>query len=233
MEPIPETDEAVGELDPFSTEEDLLERLVEKSRQVTAVVPECVGVSVAATELGATFTLVASSEEIASLDAVQYVEGGPCVDEADAEGPVEMSRADLLDEEAWRTFAQVTAAHGVASTLTLPIMEGGRVIGTVNLYGATSSCFTGHHEELADIFAAWAPGAVANADLSFRTRREAERTPERLRARARVETAVGMIAAIQEVDIDAARDLLHDAAVRAGVEDDELAEVLLEVWADG
>lgn len=46
----------------------------------------CVSVTVA--EVGLTFILVASAETAAALDAVQYLDGGPCVDAA-------LSRQDL------------------------------------------------------------------------------------------------------------------------------------------
>ena len=51
--------------------------------------------------------------------------------------------------------------------------------------------FDGLHREIADIFGVWAPGAVTNADLSFRTRRTAEKAP----ATMRVDIAVGILMA--------------------------------------
>jgi GAF domain-containing protein len=230
LEPIAPTAEAFDELDPVGDDAALAEQLTALSRRVLRVVPECVGLSVASTEAGVTFTLVSTDSEIARLDGVQYLAGGPCVDVAEGEvqGRVlEFTQQDLLDEGDWQLFARATAARGIASTLTLPVMAHGEVTGTINLYGSTSDAFHGHHEELAAIFSAWAPGAVANADLSFHTRDVAARAPEILREAAKVETVVGMIAAAEGVEIARARDILHQAAQRAGVAEVDIAATVL------
>jgi hypothetical protein len=69
----------------------------------------------------------------------------------------------------------------VASTLSLPVLVSGYVVGSVNLYASSSDAFDGRHEALARIFDAWAPGAVTNAGSPSTTRRVAERAPELLR----------------------------------------------------
>ena len=81
LEPLPETDRALAGLagfegGPFGDE------LMVWAEQVEEVVPNLVGLSVAALREGLTFTLAATQEHIALLDAVQYVFGGPCVDAA-------------------------------------------------------------------------------------------------------------------------------------------------------
>jgi hypothetical protein len=75
-------------------------------------VPECVGLSPALFDDGLTFTLAASDEEIAALDAVQYLDGGPCVQAAHDDETIEADPADPVDEERWRMYAQATAAAG-------------------------------------------------------------------------------------------------------------------------
>jgi len=77
VEPISETREAIEEFGPFAVDEDLLEELGKKGERVRAVVPDCVGFSLAMEAYGVTFTLVASDEEVAVLDALQYIDGGP------------------------------------------------------------------------------------------------------------------------------------------------------------
>jgi hypothetical protein len=96
-------------------------------------------------------------------------------------------------------------------------------MGTVNLYAGSPRAFVGHHEEMADLFGAWAAGAVANADLSFMTRRTAEEAPGRVREAVIIDTAVGVLAASQGVDIDTAERRLRTAAQHAGVSVGELA----------
>jgi transcriptional regulator with GAF, ATPase, and Fis domain len=229
MKPIPETTEAVEEYGPFAHDGTLLEQLNEKAQQVLAIVPDCVGLSVASTTDGVTFTLVASDEEIGLLDALQYLSGGPCVAGVEGEQVLAYRRKELFDETDWQLFAQGTAAFGVASTLSLPILADMKVVGSVNLYGASNNAFTGHHHDLARIFDAWAPGAVTNADLSFSTRRTAEQAVEHLRGTFRIEVAVGIIADREALDPAAARTLLEESARRAGVSTAQLAETYIEL----
>ena len=103
MEPIPESSTAFDEFGPFA-DVDLLEQLSSRSDRVRAIVPNCVGLSLASCEHDVTLTLVATAREIALLDAVQYLSGGPCVDAVRAEQVVTFAHGDGMDEEAWRHF---------------------------------------------------------------------------------------------------------------------------------
>jgi GAF domain-containing protein len=229
VRPIAATVEAVDELDPHLDDGTMLARLVDMGDRVRALVPQAVGLSIASIDQGISFTVVATDDEIAVLDAMQYVEDGPCVAAVDLEQGLATSAADLFDERSWRLFALATSAAGVRSTLTLPVVVAGRVRGTVNLYAATDHAFDGHHAELARICGAWAPGAVANADLAFTTRRTAEEAPGILRADARVESAVGFLAATLGIGYGEARERLCAAAARAGVAPHRLATAILRL----
>lgn len=144
LEPLPATSRVVAELDVLSSDDDLLDQLLVVGRAVRRVVPTCRGLSLALVEQGVTLTLVASDEDALALDAVQY-----------------------LDERGWHLFAAASAARGVASSLSLPVLREGVVVGSVNLYAATARAFDGHHHELVDLLGAWAGGAVTKADLSL------------------------------------------------------------------
>ncbi|WP_134742412.1 GAF domain-containing protein [Nocardioides sp. 503] len=232
MEPIPETVRAIEDFGPFEIEdEDLVEELRQKAAQIRAVVPQCVGLSISPNEDHVTFTLVATAAEIALLDGVQYLDGGPCVEAGDAEQVLSFDR-EGLDENEWQMLAQATSALGVASTLTLPILQGTRVVGSVNLYASTPHGFDGHHREIAAILGAWAPGAVTNADLSFSTRKVAEHAPEVLRADVDLTVAWAIIARRDGTDLDAARLRLREAARRAGVSEAELAATVIDLELD-
>ncbi len=233
MEPIPETLEAIGELDALVDDSSLLEQLIRTAALARAVAPDLVGVSVAVQEHGVTFTLVATDEESAALDAVQYLNSGPCVDGLDQGQGMATTQEDLLSEPRWQALGRAAAAAGVRSTLTFPIARAGRVVGTVNLYGGSEDTFTGKHRQLATVFGAWAPGAVSNADLSFSTRRTAEQAPDLLRMQAQVDAATGILAAARNVDVETALDHLRDAAQRAGVPLVKLAQTIIELRDPG
>ncbi|MCW2848177.1 MAG: response regulator receiver [Marmoricola sp.] len=229
MKPIEQTIQAVAHVSRFVGEDDLLAALQTVGDQVQELVPDCTGLSIAWQEHGVTFTLVASDEEIAVLDAIQHYDGGPRAD-AVTSGPDHPTGADEpLDEDQWRRFGEATAVPGVRSTVTFPLVEGEGIIGSVNLYGASRNAFEGQHDELAGLLGAWAPGAVRNADLSFDTRRLAEQAPETLRAQDVISRAVGMIVVHQDIDISTAHELLHATAHRVGIRPEQLAEALIQL----
>lgn len=230
MEFIPETLRALGELDPHFDSSTLLAALRSAADQAQAIAPGLAGVSVASRGSHLVFTLVATDEEVASLDALQYLTSGPCVEATDQGLATES--ADLLSEPRWRELGRASAASGIRSTLTLPIMEGDEVIGTVNLYGRHDHTFDGRHEALAAVFQAWAPGAVTNADLSFSTRGLAQAAADHLRDDALIEMATGIIAASFDLPLDAAREQLVEAASRAGVPEARLARMIVELHDD-
>jgi GAF domain-containing protein len=227
MEPVPETEAALDEF--MGCEDtDLRELLRQMGRTAREIAPDCVGLSVGLVEEGLTFTLVATDEETAVLDAAQYLDGGPCVT-SQQEGEVTETDVGslLMDEDRWTVFARASAASGIASSLSLPLMHEGQAIGGINLYGSTPQAFDGHHEELADALGASGLGAVTNADLSFSSRRRAAEAPSRLRESNDMDTALGILAARFEESVDEARERLLQAAARADVAPALVARVLL------
>jgi hypothetical protein len=223
MEPIPETRDALEQL-VAQGDTMLPTTLLRMGRRAIAIVPECVGLSLALLDHGLTLTLAATSDEVAGLDAVQYVDGGPCIVGAQENSIMNVTPNDLMDEDRWRMYAQASAAAGVQSSLTLPILDSaGAVIGTVNLYAATPAAFVGHHQELAQALHASASKAVTNADLSFDSRLAALEAPQRLTEQHEVDVALGIIAQRQGIDVAAAHERLRQAAARAGISERQAA----------
>ena len=226
MQQIPETRQALGRM--RGPAADNIERLLDDlSHQVRAIVPDCVGLSLASLDGDEklTFTVAASSVEMAMFDALQYLDGGPC-EEAMATG--QQIRTDDLHEEQWRLLAEATATTGVRSTLSFPIWEGGRVVGGVNLYGASAHAFVGSEEALGALVGSSTREAVSNADLSFSTRVEARKTAERLEDRATISDAVDVLAERNNEDADTARRRFVAAAARAGLSPTRLALLILD-----
>jgi GAF domain-containing protein len=229
MEPIPESAAVLAGLEATGAQ-DLAENVREVSRLVRTVVPECIGMSLSLLAESLTLTLVASGAEVAALDGVQYLEGGPCVDAIHSDDPVRTDDlAGRLDEEAWRVFATAGAAAGVLSTLSFPIRdEQGRVLGGVNLYAGRPHAFAGHEGTLIRMLGGWAADAMTNADLTFATRTSAREAPDRLAGQDVVFQAVGMLSVLDGVSADHARDRLLTAAAKAGVSAQELARTIID-----
>ena len=232
MKPIPETVEALDALGAQIDDDTLLDQMHRTTALAQGLVPDLVGFSIAAHKHGVTFTVAATDDEIAALDGVQYLAHGPCVDALEERQGVATSSVELFSEPRWRAFAQATAAAGIRSTVTVPIIEDGEVTGTVNLYGASDGTFEGKHRLLATVFSAWAPGAVTNADLSFSTRRLAEQAPEQLHQDGLVHTATGILAATRGLTVDNARLEIEDSAARAGVPASVLARIIIDLHQD-
>ncbi|MBM7510064.1 GAF domain-containing protein [Nocardioides salarius] len=234
MEPIQETKAALDELATEHPEgDDLRASLQDLAARVRELVPDCVGMSIAWRRHGVVLTLVATDDEIALLDAVQYALGGPCVQAIEAGERTDVRDIDVLDETAWQAFAELSAATAVRSSLTMPLLEDGSVVGTANLYAASRAAFDDQHDALAEVLGGWAPSAVTNADLSFRTREEAQRAPGVLKDAAVLAQATGMLAAHLGVGVDDAEAVLHDAALRAGVPVRVLAQALVRAVSGG
>jgi hypothetical protein len=234
MEPLPETREALEQLE-ASSGRDVLTDLTRAAETVRALVPSCVGISLSVLREGLTFTLVATGADIAALDGVQYAAGGPCVDAVMTGRVINAVTATSgpLDEDRWAVFARAGAARGVSSTLSMPVHRGDDVSAGVNLYASTVDAFDGHHDEVAAIMGAWAPGAVRNADLGFATEQAARQAPRLLEDRAALDQATGIVMARQGVDEDTARDVLRRAAERSGTTEVQVAQAMVRPHLDG
>jgi len=105
MEPVPETREALSRIQGGS-DEDLMAALKDLGRRAREIVPECVGLSLGLVRDGVTFTLVATAEDLAAIDAAQYLEGGPCVRDDGGADTVEVvdvvARTDVAHAEKMR-----------------------------------------------------------------------------------------------------------------------------------
>src|SRR3982751_1652431 len=94
VEPLPETREALAEY--VSLRGPDVDELVDHlGRKASDLVPQLIGLSVGLNQEGLTFTLVATGDGVAVLDAAQYVETGPCVEVT--EGRAAAIELDITD----------------------------------------------------------------------------------------------------------------------------------------
>lgn len=226
LRPIAQSREAFEWLGSYGDRE-VEQAMATMGERVRAIAPDCVALSLTVAEGDLTFTMVCDRPGAALLDAMQYLDGGPCVEAV--ETSTRQTTQELpTDEGRWQLFARAEALTGIASTLSLPVLHDGRTVGGVNLYAATASAFDGHHDEIAAACGAWAEGEVTNADLSFTSRVRAAATPERLRERGTLDMASGYVAAHQDIEVDEAKARIREAANRAGVSALDFARFLLE-----
>ncbi|MCW2714367.1 MAG: antitermination regulator [Frankiales bacterium] len=231
MEAIPEVRDAATQLSALASETlDLVQHLNAVSALALTLLPSCVGVSITVVVDGDPFTVTAAPADIAGLDAVQYLDGGPCVHAADTHSSVLVD--DVLHEQRWQLFSQATAALGVRSSMSLPIPGTDDVPpGALNLYASDPHAFHGVQSQLAELFGVHVSDLVENADLSFMTREFARELPQRLEDRERLDEAAGLLAAQHAWDADSARERIRYAAAHAGVAPTDVAKIVMIVGA--
>lgn len=216
MQLLPQSREALDEYVTLSVDDvEGLLRVIEG--WALRAVPDCVALSVTLLEEDLTFTLV---DEATAGTGLSDGSATPCGPAADDAGP-----EPALDEDEWADMARERAFAGIASTVSLPVVEHGRAVLTIDLYASTAHAFHDRIDELVDALGIWQAGAVTNADLGFDTLRRAEAAPERLRQQRVVDVAVGLVAARMGVTTQHALQLLGSAAERAGVSREQAARV--------
>lgn len=86
--------------------------------RITVLVADLVGLSVTEYHQQIPCTVTTSSLTARALDAGQYLFGGPCAQTA--QSGQSMQVPDVLNEDRWREYAELSAASGVHSSLWLP-----------------------------------------------------------------------------------------------------------------
>jgi GAF domain-containing protein len=226
LRPVTESQEAFEWLSSYGQGSDVEVAVLEMGRRVREIVPECVALSLCYAGPDYTFTLIADNREAAMIDALQYIDSGPC-QETMHTGDITAAHSPLA-EERWQLVARGWSTAGVASSLSMPVLHEGGLVGGVNLYASTPTAFDGHHQELADVCGAWAGGAVTNADLDFTSRIRAAATPARMREKAAVDVASGLVAEYLGTDVATAVERITNGAQRAGVDPADLARFILD-----
>jgi hypothetical protein len=228
MEPTQETQAAVERLSEASGDLNLLDRLMLWSQVAQSLVPSTLGLSITVVMDGEPFTLTVTREDLAEIDAAQYIDGGPCVASSDTADEVVV--ADVLDERRWQLFATTAHRLGVRSSLSMPL--GGsdpHLPGAINIYAADPAAFAGRERVLAAVFRVPAQELVHNADLSFMTLDFARQLPHRLEEKAKVDRAVGVLQAVYGWSAEEARRRLTAAAGQAGLPAGRVADIVTAV----
>jgi GAF domain-containing protein len=225
LEPIAESLDALRQLS-STGERDLVEEVAQRAAEIVDVVPDCVALSITLLDDDLTFTFVSTSEAGRVVDAAQYVDGGPCVDAVETGEQIDVE--DLMDEDRWQVAAQAAAAHGIMSSLSLPLRHDGDIIGSINMYGSTIGAFNDAAETLAQLFGAAVQEVVANFDTSMRSRERSRTTPRRLRMQTTIDQAIGILAIRRTIPTTRAARDLAGAAERAGIDEATLAKVIVD-----
>lgn len=221
MRALPESREALSRL-VVPDGVGVMAQLDRAAARLEELVPGVVAFSVDVARTGVTVTYVGALPDHADGLVAPRRRGPSTAREGE---PV---TGDPLDEGTWQQAALRDAAPGVRSSLSLPVVDAGRVVADVVVYGSAETTFHGRSAQVARIFGAWAGGAVSNADLCFDTRREAAAAPVRLTDLETIELAAQILARERGLGVGHVRDRMYAAAARAGIAVVRLARLVVE-----
>jgi len=122
-------------------------------------------------------------EAVVALDSAQYDDGdGPCVAAIATGERYAIPHMDRGDR--WPRFRSAALAHGVRSSLSLPLVADGETLGALNVYAHAAQAFDGRSLVAGDILAAHAALALGTARAYARAREAASTLQRRLLPRA-------------------------------------------------
>jgi GAF domain-containing protein len=161
------------------------------------------------------------------IDQAQYESGhGPCL-EAFRSGSM-ISVESLEHDVRWPEFADAALAHGIRSTLSLPLVFGEASVGALNLYAASERAFGDKDTEIGRLFAAQATIVLANAEAYWGARLQSEHLERALAGREVIDLAKGIIMASMGCAPDEAFDTL---AQQSQAENRKLRDVAADIVA--
>ncbi|MGA3150786.1 MAG: GAF and ANTAR domain-containing protein [Streptosporangiaceae bacterium] len=175
---------------------------------------------------------VASSDMFASqVDELQYAQDqGPCLTSLRTGQPVRID--DLASDDRWRDYAVRALAHGVRSTLSMPLFAQLDPVGALNLYSRLPGFFGKSETRMAERFARDASVAVGIAARLSAQIVLTEQLRASLAARSVIDQALGVIMAEQRCNADEAFDVLRTASQNRNVRLRQVAEDIVAGISD-
>lgn len=157
-------------------------------------------------------TPVFTDEKSPEIDATQYATGvGPCLDSY-RDGVINVIPSTSEDTR-WAPFSHTCLAHGVLSTMSVPVKIDGQTVGALNFYSCVERAFGPDDETLGTAFADQAAIVIVNARAYWEAKALGEQLTQALDTRVVIEQAKGLLMATG-LTSDAAFDVLRKASQR-------------------
>jgi GAF domain-containing protein len=156
------------------------------------------------TDLGRPKTVVYTDRMVPEIDQAQYNAGrGPCLEAA--RQCRELMIADVSTDERWPEFSEAALRHSIKSTLSIPLIVGGRSIGALNIYATDPRAFDDEAVATATLITRHAAIIAAYFDRA----EEADNLQHAIASRAQIEQAKGVIMATTGCGVEQAFDILR------------------------
>jgi GAF domain-containing protein len=222
--------DALGALSQFVVSKTSMgETLLRVSQITTAALPaaDMAGISLLGSD-GKPTTGIFTDPASPEIDAAQYASGrGPCLDSWRLGQIIRLD--DLDSAHAYPEFASAARAHGVQSTLSLPLMAGDDAAGAMNLYSRTAKRFTTDDERTGALLAGAAAIVLVNASAYWQAAQLSEQLSQAMQSRAVIEQAKGILMArSSNLTADEAFDLLRKASQRENVKLRDIAQRIVD-----
>jgi GAF domain-containing protein len=158
---------------------------------------------------GKPLTVASSDASASQVDELQYgLDYGPCLTSLRQGELIRVE--DLASDHRWADYAVRALAHGVRSSLSMPLAAQERTVGALNLYSDRPHFFGEAQTRLAERFAQDATIAVAS-----------------LASRAVIDQAIGVIMAEQRCDAASAFAILRAASQNRNIKLRQIAEQII------
>ena len=129
------------------------------------------------------------------------------------------------------TTPSTPAAHGVLSSLSVPLPFQGATIGALNTYAKRPRFLDDRDVELAEDIAAWIAIAIGNAEAAAKTSEDLSNLRVAMMSRAVIEQAKGILMERHKIKEDEAFTILTHACQRTNIELRDMAEELVRTGA--
>ncbi len=165
---------------------------------------------------------------VREIDLIQYevLQEGPCI--TCMQERVAVISGSLGGDQRWPRFGGRVGRLGVSSSLSLPLLIGDQVVGSINCYAYSRDRFREHAVRLGSQFARPAAVSVYNAQLISAAREKAVQLQNALDSRGVIDQAIGIIRARSGGTAEEAFDRLRQMSQGEHTKLHEVARHLVE-----
>lgn len=172
-------------------------------------------------------TAVFTDPEALEIDESQYTTGqGPCLDAFRNQAIFRIDSTS--NENRWPEFAKVASAHGIRSTLSLPIIARAEGLGALNLYSRDLAAFDDKAADRMMTFARHAAIVLANTQVYWDARQLSENLEQALHSRSTIDYAIGILIGAGGRSPEEAFQILVRASQRENRKLREIANEIVE-----
>ncbi len=129
-------------------------------------------------------------------------------------------------DQRWPAFSEAAAAHGVLSSMSLPLISRHGPVGALNVYSRSRAGFSDDDVQVGVQFATQAAIVLANSQAYWDARQLGQDMAQAMESRATIEQAKGILMGAQRCSADEAFQMLVRASQR---ENRKLREMAAEI----